>query len=99
MDCQLQVLNLAESYLQESISPKAAAIDSDPEALLYALKGFGELGLLALWVPKVWGGSEVSEETFHTFQELVARYSGALAGGISLHCLWSNYRAYRGDPY
>lgn len=79
MDCQAQVLNLAESYLQESISPKAAAIDSDPEALLYALKGFGELGLLALRVPKVWGGSEVSEETFHTFQELVARYSGALA--------------------
>lgn len=73
------MLNLAESYLRESISPKAAVIDSDPEALLYALKGFGELGLLALRVPKVWGGSEVSEETFHTFQELVARYSGALA--------------------
>ena len=79
MDCQPQVLNLAKSYLQESVSPKAAAIDSDPEALLYALKGFGELGLLALRVPKLWGGSQVSEETFYTFQELVARYSGALA--------------------
>ena len=35
--------------------------------------------MLALRVPRQWGGKEVSEETFGSFQELVARYSGALA--------------------
>ncbi|PLZ82331.1 hypothetical protein CBP16_07405, partial [Fischerella thermalis WC217] len=34
---------------------------------------------LALRVPQNWGGKEISEETFSDFQELVARYSGALA--------------------
>ena len=74
-----QLLYLAKCYLQESVSPHAAAIDSDSDALKKALMGLGELGLLGLRVPSQWGGLEVSEETFHTFPELVARYSGALA--------------------
>lgn len=79
MDGHQHLLELAKSYLQESVAPHAAAIDSDSDALQKALIGLGELGLLALRVPSRWGGSGVSEETFHTFQELVARYSGALA--------------------
>lgn len=78
MDDQ-HLLHLAESYLQQSVSPYAAAIDSDADTLQNALHGLGKLGLLALRVPSAWGGLEVSEETFYTFTELVARYSGALA--------------------
>lgn len=78
MDDQ-HLLHLAESYLQESVSPHAAAIDSDPDALRSALYDSGQLSLLALRVPSKWGGLEVSEETFHAFTELIARYSGALA--------------------
>lgn len=79
MDGHHHLLELAKSYLQESVAPHATAIDSDSDALKNALMGMGKLGLLALRVPSRWGGSEVSEQTFHTFQELVARYSGALA--------------------
>jgi alkylation response protein AidB-like acyl-CoA dehydrogenase len=79
MDGHQHLLELTKSYLQESVAPHATAIDSDSDALKNALMGMGELGLLALRVPSRWGGSEVSEQTFHTFQELVARYSGALA--------------------
>ncbi len=71
--------DLAESYLRESVAPFAAQIDCYPEALRKALQGLGEHGLLALRLPKLWSGPEVSEDTFETFQELVARYSGALA--------------------
>ena len=78
MDDYQHLLYLAKCYLQESISPHAAAIDSDSDALKKALIGLGELGLLALRVPSRWGSSEVNE-TFYTFQELMARYSGALA--------------------
>ena len=63
------------AYLLDQVAPLANEIDSNPDALLYALKGLGELGVLALRVP---GGKEVTE-TFNSFQELVARYSGALA--------------------
>jgi alkylation response protein AidB-like acyl-CoA dehydrogenase len=87
MDCDRQVfpkdifsvLDTAESYLLNQVAAKANEIDIDPDALLQALQGLGELGLLALRVPRQWGGKEVSEETFAHFQELVARYSGALA--------------------
>ena len=79
MDDHQHLLDLAKSYLQKSVSPQATAIDSDSDALKNALLGLGELGLLALRVPSQLGSSQVSKQTFHTFQELVARYSGALA--------------------
>jgi kynurenine formamidase/alkylation response protein AidB-like acyl-CoA dehydrogenase len=73
------LLDTAKSYLLEEVAPLANKIDCNPTALFQALRGFGELGMLALLVPRQWGGKEVSEETFGSFQELVARYSGALA--------------------
>ncbi|WP_315791295.1 cyclase family protein [Fischerella sp. JS2] len=87
MDCDRQVspkenhsvLEIAHSYLLNSVAVKANEIDSNPDTLVQALQGLRDLGLLALRVPYNWGGKEVSEETFSNFQELVARYSGALA--------------------
>lgn len=79
MIVQANLLAIAESYLQESVAPLASEIDSDPEVLRKALKGLGDLRLLALRIPVSWGGSEISEETFENFHQLVARYSGALA--------------------
>jgi alkylation response protein AidB-like acyl-CoA dehydrogenase len=76
---QQMLLELAQSYLQESVAPLAGEIDRNPEVLRDALKGMGDRTLLALRVPKSWGGAEVSEETYRHFQQLVPRYSGALA--------------------
>ena len=76
---QQTLLEMAEHYLRESVIPLASEIDSDPEVLRTALKGMGNRSLLALRVPQVWGGREVSEATYCRFQELVPRYSGALA--------------------
>ncbi|MEM9927932.1 MAG: acyl-CoA dehydrogenase family protein [Cyanobacteria bacterium P01_D01_bin.50] len=76
---QQTLLEEAESYLRESVAPKASEIDSNPAVLKEVLKQMGDRSLLALRVPKVWGGMEVSNETFRNFQQLVARYSGALA--------------------
>jgi len=73
------LLDTAKSYLLEEVAPLANEIDCNPTALFQALRGFGELGMLALLVPRRWGGQEVSEQTYGSFQELVARYSGALA--------------------
>lgn len=73
------VLSNAEQVLRSSIAPQAQAIDQDPEALRAALQQLGAHHLLALRVPRSWGGADVSESTFRQFQELIAAYSGALA--------------------
>ncbi|NEO40976.1 MAG: acyl-CoA/acyl-ACP dehydrogenase [Moorea sp. SIOASIH] len=84
---QQTLLETAESYLRESVAPLASEIDSAPEVLREALKGLSDRiasalpnrTLLGLRIPKSWGGFEVSSTTFPYFQQLVARYSGALA--------------------
>ena len=73
------MLPIAESYLREFVAPQAAAIDTDPKVLQDAIAGLGDRSLLALRVPKAWGGAEVDNQTFWAFQEMVARYSGALS--------------------
>jgi len=75
----VDLLKIAESYLQEWVHPQAITIDSNPDALREAIAGLGDRSLLALRLPKAWGGAELSEASFRTFQETVSRYSGALA--------------------
>ena len=71
--------NTAKSYLSETIALRAKEIDESPRALCEALRGLGNLNLLALKVPQKWGGKEVNGFDYGNFQQLVARYSGALA--------------------
>ncbi|MEO1429051.1 MAG: cyclase family protein [Cyanobacteria bacterium J06632_19] len=71
--------NAAKSYLSETIALRAKKIDESPDALFEALRGLGDLNLLALKVPQKWGGKEISGLDYGNFQQLVARYSGALA--------------------
>jgi len=78
-DRQQQLLELSESYLRESVAPLACEIDSNPEVLRGSLKGLGDRFLLGLRVPESWGGAPVTEEAYSYFQQLVSRYSGALA--------------------
>ena len=59
-DDQQALLDLAESYLRESVVPLASEIDSDSALLKDALRGMGDRILLALRVPKAWGGTQVS---------------------------------------
>ncbi|AKG23534.1 cyclase family protein [Calothrix sp. 336/3] len=72
-------LETTQSYLVDQVAPYRNQMDSQPELLLQGLQGLGKLELLALRVPQIWGGKQVNEATFGEFQELVARYSGALA--------------------
>ena len=49
-DDQQRLLELAESYLRESVAPLASEVDSDSEVLRDVLKGMGDRFLLALKV-------------------------------------------------
>ena len=78
MDFQ-DILNSTETYLQKCVAPHGEVIDSDSEALKKALTGLEDRSLLALRVPQKWGGVEMSLPIFYEYQELTARYSGALS--------------------
>lgn len=78
MDFQ-DILNSAESYLKECVAPRAEIIDSDSEALKTAILGLENRSLLGLRVPQKWGGAGIPPELFYEYQELTARYSGALS--------------------
>ncbi|NER39247.1 MAG: acyl-CoA/acyl-ACP dehydrogenase [Oscillatoria sp. SIO1A7] len=67
-----ELLAMAELYLQESVAPLAAELDRNPEALREALQGLADRSLLAL---EIAAGTEATRQ----FQEITARYSGALA--------------------
>lgn len=75
----IPLLEVAERYLRDEVGPKANRIDSDKDALGEALKGLCDLGLMALRRPLKYGGPELDETEFRSFQESVARYSGSLA--------------------
>ncbi|MEG4287379.1 acyl-CoA dehydrogenase family protein [Microcoleus sp. C2C3] len=77
MDYQ-DILNSTENYLQKCVAPHAGIIDSDSEALKTALAGLEDRSLLALRVPQKWGGAAIAPEISYPYQELMARYSGAL---------------------
>ena len=76
---QHTLLKVAEDYLREKVAPIAEKIDRDPETLQEALKRMGDRCLLALRVPKTWGGAQFSQLDYRRFQMSIARYSGALA--------------------
>jgi alkylation response protein AidB-like acyl-CoA dehydrogenase len=77
MDFQ-DILNSTETYLKNSVAADAELIDNDSEALKKALAGLEERSLLALRVTQKWGGADIDVESFYEYQELTARYSGAL---------------------
>jgi alkylation response protein AidB-like acyl-CoA dehydrogenase len=79
MPSEEEILQTAEAYLQQEVSPRAADIDADPEALRTALRGLCERELMALRRPAEYGGPAINEAAFRHFQEMVARYSGSLA--------------------
>lgn len=74
-----QLLEVAETYLRDTVAPQAELCDRDSEALMLALEGMKERALLGLKIPQEWEGAGVSERDFRHFQTTIARYSGALA--------------------
>ncbi|MGB5597062.1 MAG: acyl-CoA dehydrogenase family protein [Crocosphaera sp.] len=72
-------LERIESYLKAFVAPLASEIDQSPDALNTALQGLIAHSLLSVRIPESCGGLELETENFYFFQQLLSRYSGALA--------------------
>lgn len=73
------MLERALRFLREEVAPNAEALDQDPSQLASAMDRMGALGLLALKRPCEFGGPNLPEPEFRTFQEESARASGTFA--------------------
>jgi alkylation response protein AidB-like acyl-CoA dehydrogenase len=74
-----EILRKAEEFLRQEVAPNAEAMDLEYEPLKVALDGLCRLDLMALKRPTSFGGPAISDAGMRHFQELIARYSGALA--------------------
>lgn len=72
-------LDAVEHYLHTQVAPIAEQLDTDAEALRQVFLELGRQNWLALRVNQSWGGADIGDRGFQQFQELLARYSGALA--------------------
>jgi len=72
-------ISTTEQLLQTAIAPQANQLDHNPKALFEAFQLLGQHHLLGLRISQTWGGAELVDVEFRQFQELFARYSGALA--------------------
>lgn len=72
-------LTAVEIYLRDRVSPIALDLDASSAALQAAFSDLGQHHWLGLKIPRQWGGQAIGSEPFQEFQELLARYSGALA--------------------
>lgn len=73
------LLTEVEDWLKSEVRPIANQLDGDPALLAEVYKSMAAKGWIALKVYESQGGPGISEEVFREFQELIARYSGALA--------------------
>lgn len=73
------ILEKCQAFFLEHVKPYAELIDQDPAALKLAFDKMCAQELLALRRPAKYGGPEISEKGFRSFQEMSARYSGALS--------------------
>lgn len=72
-------LAAATAFLRDYVAPNAHAIDTSVEAMAVAFDEMRLQGLMALKRPGEYGGPAISEADFRTYQEEVARASGAFA--------------------
>lgn len=79
MNPDQHVLARAEEFLRQEVAPHAEAMDLEFDALKSAVDGLCRLDLMALKRPPEYGGPGISDAGMRHFQELIARYSGALA--------------------
>lgn len=79
METEQSILQRAEAVLRKEIGPVAGELDADAERLRWALQRLCDEHLMALRRPTEYGGPGFGEVAFRDFQEMVARYSGALA--------------------
>jgi alkylation response protein AidB-like acyl-CoA dehydrogenase len=72
-------------FCESEVKPHARRWDETGEFPMATVKALGELGLLGMSVPELYGGSELPSASAAVVVEEVARYDGSLALTVASH--------------
>jgi alkylation response protein AidB-like acyl-CoA dehydrogenase len=76
---------LAERFAREVVAPRAAAIDETGEYPIDVVRAAAAQGLLAVTIPKSWGGSGLDYVSYALAIEAIARASATVAAALSIN--------------
>jgi len=82
---QLLIQDMARSFAQEQIKPKAAEWDKHSTFPKEVLSQMGKLGLMGMLIPEQWGGSDTGNLAYVLALEEIAGADGATSTIMSVH--------------
>lgn len=82
---QQQIREMTQQFAQERIKPLSAEWDQKHQFPHDIIKEMGQLGLMGMLVPEVWGGSDTGYIAYSTAIEAIASADGACSTIMSVH--------------
>lgn len=82
---QEQIREMTQQFAQERIKPLSAEWDQKHQFPHDIIKEMGQLGLMGMLVPEVWGGSDTGYIAYATAIEAIASADGACSTIMSVH--------------
>jgi isovaleryl-CoA dehydrogenase len=82
-------------FVEKEIAPIAEEMDRTDEFPMHLWRKMGELGLLGVTIPEVYGGSEMGPVEQAIITEEIAKYSAAVAVSYAAHsnlCMYNLYK-------
>lgn len=82
---QRQIIEMVNQFAQEKIHPNSAEWDSKHYFPKEIIKEMGQLGLMGMLIPEVWGGSDTGYVAYASAIEAIASADGACSTIMSVH--------------
>lgn len=82
---QKQIREMTQQFAQERIKPLSAEWDQKHQFPQDIIQEMGQLGLMGMLVPEVWGGSDTGYIAYATAIEAIASADGACSTIMSVH--------------
>lgn len=84
-EAQQQIRDMTQQFAQEKIKPHSSEWDRTRRFPIEMIQEMGQLGLMGMLVPEVWGGSDTGYVAYASAIEAIASADGACSTIMSVH--------------
>lgn len=84
-EAQQQIREMTQQFAQEKIKPHSSEWDRTRRFPIEMIQEMGQLGLMGMLVPEVWGGSDTGYVAYASAIEAIALADGACSTIMSVH--------------
>ncbi|MEI2511603.1 acyl-CoA dehydrogenase family protein [Acinetobacter soli] len=84
-EAQQQIREMTQQFAQEKIKPHSSEWDRTRRFPIEMIQEMGQLGLMGMLVPEVWGGSDTGYVAYASAIEAIASADGACSTIMSVH--------------